>query len=91
MGRTNTQKKKENQLKRQRTESRLGNLLTKIRSLSQKKTSKAGKTKDVYLKWMRFCPIKERYLNVKSNEGGGARFIEQKDNEPCSFGEIKNN
>ena len=82
------------QRKKKKTEMRLGNLLSRIRSSSSTSSSatsltKTGKKKHIYIKWMRYCPVKEKFITVKSSEGGGARYVEWVDGEPLLFKELK--
>ena len=76
--------------KKKRQESRLGNLLTKIRSGNKKgESSKSGTVKHIHIKWHRYNAIKNQYKIVKASEGGGTRFLEVKQNEPISFQEMQ--
>ena len=38
---------------------------------------------------MRYCPVKERFITVKSNEGGGVRYVECVHGERLDFKELK--
>lgn len=80
------------QTKRNKTEGRLSNLLNKIRRKTNEKEtalSHQSKPKRVQVKWKRFCPVKEMYKMVRSDNGGGLRIIEIPQDIAFTFGELK--
>ncbi|XP_057309778.1 uncharacterized protein LOC130647812 [Hydractinia symbiolongicarpus] len=69
---------------KKKTEGRLNNLLSKIRSSGSVSNSskKKVKTKKFQLKWSRYDAFKEQFQMVKSGDGGGYRFLKVEEGQP---------
>ena len=57
---------------RKRSETRMANLLAKIR---KRESPKESKLKKVHIKWKRFCIVRNAEYLVPQKKGGGLRFI----------------
>lgn len=78
--------------KKRKTETRLGNLLSRVRQKASSSSSKSytpQKIKKVQVKWERYNPSKEGYEIVKQKDGGGYRFIKVEVGTPLNFEELK--
>ena len=57
---------------RKRSETRMANLLAKIR---KRESTQESKLKKVHIKWKRFCIVRNAEYLVPQKKGGGFRFI----------------
>ena len=57
---------------RKRSETRMANLLAKIR---KRESPQESKLKKVHIKWKRFCIVRNAEYLVPQKKGGGFRFI----------------
>ena len=75
-------------LKKKRTEGRLSNLLSRIRSKNSDDSLKR-KIKKLHAKYQRYNPHLKEFKLVKPNNRGGVRFIDIECNVVTTYGSIK--